>query len=127
MDLPSIIEKIFKCLDSTSCDIESRSFSPIFRLLVRLAQTDVISLLEVHQHILPIIDTFSYKDDDRMCSIEENIFDLLLNLSCIRKISLSNSKEKLFTESDINKKFEDIIQNLIKKSALYLRSNYFFY
>jgi len=122
-----IIENIFYCFDSTLFDIESQSFSAIFKLLVRLAQTDSISLLEVHQHILPIINHFSYQDNGSMSYIEETIFDFLLNLSCIRKISLSNSKEKLFTENDINEQFENVIQSHIKNSALYLRRNCFFY
>ncbi|CAF3892546.1 unnamed protein product, partial [Rotaria sp. Silwood1] len=76
-----IIEKIFQCLDLVACDIKSRRFSSILKLLIQLAETDIVSLLEVHQHISSVINNFSFEDDDRKWNDEKEIFDLLLNLS----------------------------------------------
>ncbi len=121
-----IIENIFQCLDSISYDNNSAIFLSIFKLLVQFVQTDRISLLEVHQHILPIIKNFSLQDNDETWKNEKEIFNLLLNLSCIRKISPPESKKKLFTESEIDENFRNIIYDLIINSALYLRRNYFF-
>jgi len=121
-----IIENIFQCLDSISYDNNSANFLSISKLLVQSVQTDSISLLEVHQHILPIIKNFLLKDNDETWNNEKEIFNLLLNLSCIRKISPPESKKKLFTESEIDENFKNIICDLIINSALYLRRNYFF-
>ncbi|CAF1570611.1 unnamed protein product [Rotaria sordida] len=90
-----VIEKIFKCLDSISCYVKSRCFSSILKLLIRFAQTDIVFLLEIHQHISPFINNFLCKDDDRTWNDKKDIFEFVLNLSCIRKISLPHSKEKI--------------------------------
>jgi hypothetical protein len=121
-----IIEKIFESLDSVSCDITSRRFSSILKLLIRFAETNVVSLLEVHQHILPVVNRYACKNDNTIWNYQKDIFETLLNLSCIRKIAVPDRKDKLFTERDIDTEFETKIRYIKNKSALYLRRNYFF-
>jgi len=120
-----VVEKLFQLLDLVISGTDSSCFFYILKILIQFAQNHVVSLLEVYQRVSLIIENVPYQDDYVYWHGGKDIFDLLLNLSSIKKISSSNSITKLITENDIDKEFEREILDLEKKSILFLRRNYF--
>jgi hypothetical protein len=120
-----VIKELFELLESMVSGTNSSCFFYILKLLIQLAGAHVVSLFEVYQRVSLIVENVSYQDDYEYWNGGKDIFDLLLNLSSIKKIRSSSSMTELVTESDIDKELEREILNLKQKSILFLRRNYF--
>ncbi|UJR07320.1 hypothetical protein I4U23_011607 [Adineta vaga] len=118
-----VIETIFQYLEFIISDKTAVCFSPILKLLVRFAQSEIVSLLEVHKYVTPLVRKVLHTE--KKWSDEDSTFELLLDLSCIKKRSLPHFRNELFIEQDIEKHFREKICHYNKKSILYLRRNYF--
>jgi hypothetical protein len=121
-----VIEKIFQLLDYKASHSQFKGFSNILNLMVQLAEAHTVSLLEVHQRVSIIINNWLYQDDTTGWNREKSIFCHLTDLSCIENERFWTLEEKLLTESDIDSEFERELENVEKKSALFLRRNYLF-
>lgn len=75
--------------------------------MFNIAQVLVISLFEVRQHILNIIENLSSVNDYIDKLDKNHIFQYLLNLSCAKETQSSLSKVELITGKDINKEFDN--------------------
>jgi hypothetical protein len=139
-----VIEKFVQLIDSNMSDRKFQSYS---RALEFLTGIHDISLLEIHKRISRMI-SMSYDSDGKWSNHEQDIFKLLLNISCfnneevsfnfnqricldLEKIFLNSEKirlnlERIFiTKNKINEDFHREIEYLDKKSALFFRENPF--
>jgi hypothetical protein len=106
-------------------DGNPRCFFYLLKTLIRFAQSHIVSFLEVHQQVSPIISNVLYHDDYEYWDGGKDIFELLLNLSSIKLIRWSFSTTELLTKDDVEEKFKKEILDFEKKSTLFLRRNYF--
>ena len=113
------VEHLFNSLEA--------SFHPdMLRLIIQLAQADVISLLEVHQRVSAILRQILNKNDETSLIFEQQILQDLMNLSCIRQDNLFESKiiePYILTYTDI-----DSVEPFLypdKLPSLFLRRNFF--
>lgn len=121
-----IIENLFQSMDSAWYDGKPNSFKSLVELFFRFAQNNIVSELELHEHISSLFSDLSLNNNQNTSFKDlTHILDLMLNLSCIRKLPVPDSKGKLFTEKDIDEKFENRIQSLRNESIFFLRRNYF--
>jgi hypothetical protein len=72
-----VIYQIFQCLDTATCRLQDTCFSSILELLVCFAQAEVISTLEIHQHLVRVVQTLSYENENQQRRNEEKIVDLI--------------------------------------------------
>jgi hypothetical protein len=121
-----VIEKLFQLLNSIVYDTRFNLFLCVLQLLVNLAKVHVVSSFEIHQRISFISNHFSYDNKFTDWYRKKNIYFLLMQLSCLKNIRESEYKVELFTQCNINKEFDEKIENLEKKSNLFLRRNFFF-
>lgn len=118
------IEKLFQVLKVKT---HYKKLENRLQVIRSIAYTRDFSLVDVHQKI-SLINTMSYDDGDdyfNRYDSDKLIFELLLDLSCIETKSRSYSKDKLFTENDMNEEFEREIMILKKKSTLFLDKDSF--
>ena len=120
-----VIENIFQLLNSNGYNTDFKLFSCILRLLVQLAHAHIVSSLEVHERISLVFQSLSHDENFTNCCYKENIIDCLLDLSCVTKMKINVTSAELLSESDIDEDFQRTTQILAKKSALFLRRNYF--
>jgi hypothetical protein len=103
-----------------------------FKLLIHLAENDIVSLTEVHQLISPIIKKlllnkhFDFYD-------EQNIVNVLLDLTCIKREFDKQLTKEIHgiintvdvTENDIHNDFKNQIRRINAHSNCFLRRNIF--
>jgi hypothetical protein len=118
-----VTEKFFQIIDFNTSDGKFKSYS---RVLKSLGKIHDVSLFEIHQRILRI-NTMSYDDGyDEWCNRKQDIFNLLLDISCFENEEIAlNFKRIFFTKDKIDEEFHKEIEYLDKKSALFLRDNPF--
>ena len=120
-----VIEELFQLLNLVVSDGNPRCFFYLLKTFMHFAQNHVVSFLEVYQQVSPIINNVLYHNDYQYWDGGKDIFELLLNLSSIKKIRWSSSTAELLTKNDVEEKFKKEILDFKKKSALFLRRNYF--
>jgi hypothetical protein len=119
-----VIEELFQLLDLVASNTNSKCCFYLLKILIQLVQANVVSLLEVYQRVSLIINNIPYYDDYEYSQGGKDIFDLLLNMSSIKKISSSIFTTELITKNDIDEKFKREFLDIQKKSFLFLRRNY---
>ena len=120
-----VIDQLFELLDRMACDRKLNLFSDILKLLVQLFHTGNISLVEIHHRFSLVMEKILHEYDNGQVDNAQQIFALLLNVSCIKPITSSLLQKEVFTESDIDRYFERKIQSVDKRSFTFLRRNYF--
>jgi hypothetical protein len=121
----SAVEQLFEILDLMAYNTKFIRFSYILKLIIQLVEVHAISLLEVQQRVALVITKLSYENNWIEWQHEKHILDTLMNLTCIKSKLSSNTNTDFFTEDNIEKDFEGELQNFDKKSAMFLRRNYF--
>lgn len=128
MQIPDkeVIEKLYQQLDSTIYYTKFKFFSCVLRLLVYLAQAHIISLSDLHRRVSFVLNDRLDENNFEDSYHDDEIYDFLLNLSCIKPIDAPVDGFKLYAESDINKEFVKTIKEIEHKSFLFLRRDYLF-
>jgi hypothetical protein len=138
-----VIEKFVRLVDM---NMSGMTFGSYLHALKYLSGMNDVSLIEIHQTISQIINV-SFDPDDKWCNREQEIFNLLLDISCFNNEEVSvgletidvhldqvgsNSEkirlhfEKIFiTKNKIDEEFHREIEYLEKKAALFFGENPF--
>ena len=96
----NVIVHLFRVIDSTT---SQNHLTYYLNILISLAQVGVISLLEVHENIVPI-KNISYDYGTRIFNKERHILRLLTNVSCFEVVT--PNFEDFSIEPDIDEEFE---------------------
>jgi hypothetical protein len=107
-----------------ACSMKIDHFNSIVRLLVHLAQSHTVSLLEVHQRLSSIIKKILCENNSQVGYDEKCIFDQLLDLSCFKDdVKRDIFLGRICTENDINEAFQKKVLDLDKNLVLFHESN----
>ena len=111
----NVIEKFFRLLNLNMSD---EKFQSCLRVLKFFVQIHDVSLFEIHQRI-SMMDNLSNDRDDQWSNRKQQIFNLLLSVSCFNNEEESFNVEKIFiTKSHIDEQFQRELEYLDKKLAL---------
>jgi hypothetical protein len=116
-----VIEKLFHLLNLTT---SKKKFEHLFTIFQSLVRANAISLLEVYQRVS--LNTHLLYNDfnpDECRNTEDVICEGLLDLSCFKDEHWSDFEKRIFTECDIDEKFDSEIKNFDKNCALFSTRN----
>ena len=100
----NVIEKFFRLLNLNMSDEKFQSCLHVWKSLVQIHDA---SLLEIHQRI-SLMDNLSNDRDDQWTNRKQQVFSLLLSVSCSNNEEESFNFEKIFiTKSHIDEQFSE--------------------
>jgi hypothetical protein len=120
-----VIERLFQILNLSKVDNVRDRFTFILMLLIHLAQSHFISLIEVHQNLLLIFKNVLYSKEHVDQYYKKHAFAALLDLSCIKKTNSTISRNVLYSSTIISEKFTKFKKKLYYTSVLFHRTKYF--
>ena len=120
-----VIEEFYELLHLLAYNTRSKRFARLLQLFVQLVELDAVSSFEIQQRLPLLINKLTNENGYEEWQDEEHILDTLLNLTCFRNEFLLKPQTKTLTEYHIDKAVTKEIEDLDKRSALFLKRNYF--
>ncbi len=117
----AVIEKLFQLLDLTT---SKTKFENLFNILQSLVRADAISLLEIYERV-SLISHLLYGDfdHDKWRHTKDIICERLLDLSCFTNEDGLFVERRIFTQGDIDEKFEKERDDFDRNCALFSTRN----
>jgi hypothetical protein len=117
----AVIEKLFQLLDLTT---SKTKFENLFDILQSLVRADAISLLEIYERV-SLISHLLYGDfdHDKWRHTKDIICERLLDLSCFKNEDWLFVERRIFTQGDIDEKFEKERDDFDRNCALFSTRN----